>query len=55
MRIMILILNNIYFVIKGLAFVPNVINQIHLKIGAKNVIPKNFNKILVIGLVEMSI
>ena len=38
-----------------MAYALNVINQILIKIGDKVVVPKNFDKILVIGLVEMSI
>lgn len=51
---MLIIMENQYL-IKLMASVPNVINQIQIEIGAKNVTPKDFKKILVIGLMEMNI
>jgi hypothetical protein len=45
---------NTYMIINYLAYVLNVIDQTHGVVGARNVILKNLNKILIIGLVGTS-
>ena len=49
------IYESIVYIIENMNYVLNVIKQILVKIGAKNVIPKNFKKTLVIGLMEIRV